>query len=334
MSFRERIWRQNHWKNTAFVAFAALSLGLGMPAPAYAEPRSDQVVKFIVPTTAGSPLDVMARFLANRLSGSMGQNMIVENKPGAGTTIGSKIVATANPDGNTLLFTSVSHAVSAAMYKHLDYDPVSDFSPVAAVANSSWVLVVSPNLPVKSVAELITYAKANPENLNFGFGVGTAPHLLGELFKAKSETSIVSIPYKGGAPALADLLSGQIHMLFGTTATLLPLIRDGKLRALATTSKTRNPDLPDVPTMTEAGLPGLTQSFWLGVLAPAHTPNDIIKKLNGYINATLKPAEVKTTMAKLGFEPSPGSSEDFAKFLAADVHTWASIVKSAGVKTN
>jgi tripartite-type tricarboxylate transporter receptor subunit TctC len=299
-----------------------------------AQPAPAKLIKFVVPTTAGSPLDVMARLLTARLSATTGQTAIVENRAGAGTTIGSKAVSSSVPDGTTLLFTSVSHAVSAAMYRKLDYDPVKDFAPVAMVAESSWVLVISPTVPAKSVAELVAYAKSHPGKLNFGFGAGTAPHLLGEVLKAISGVDIVSVPYKGGAPAQADLLAGQIQMNFGTTATLLPFIESGKLRALAVTGNTRSPDLPDVPTMAESGFPHLAQGFWLGVLAPAPTPSNIVTKLNNDINASLNTPEVTASMAKLGFNRTSTTAKTFATYLAADVERWSDLVRKSGVKTN
>lgn len=317
-------------------ALVALILGaiVGSSNPADAQSSSTRLIKFIVPTTAGSPLDVMARLLASRLSATTGQTTIVENRAGAGTTIGSKAVAAAAPDGTTLLFTSVSHAVSAAMYRKLDFDPVKDFAPVAMVADSSWVLVTTPAVPAKSVADLIAYAKAYPGKLNFGFGAGTAPHLLGEYLKATTGTDIVSVPYKGGAPAQADLLTGQIQLNFGTTATLLPFIESGQLRALAVTSSTRSPDLPAVPTMAEAGFPHLTLGFWLGVLAPARTPAATVENLNTGINASLKTPAVSASMAKLGFIRASATTSEFSKFLIADVRRWSEIVAKSGVPTN
>jgi tripartite-type tricarboxylate transporter receptor subunit TctC len=276
----------------------------------------------------------MARLLAARLSATTGQTTIIENRAGAGTTIGSKAVATSAPDGSTLLFTSVSHAVSAAMYRKLDFDPVTDFAPVAMVAESSWVLVISPTVPAKSVAELVAYAKSHPGKLNFGFGAGTAPHLLGEFLKGTSGVDIVSVPYKGGAPAQADLLTGQIQMNFGTTATLLPFIESGQLRALAVTSNTRSPDLPNVPTMAESGFPHLAQGFWLGVLAPARTPSSIVAKLNDDINKSLNTPETTASMAKLGFVRTSTTAKTFAAYLATDVQRWSELVKKSGVKTN
>ena len=324
-------------RNAALSGLAILMLGasiFGLQITAAAQSESSRFIKFVVPTTAGSPLDVMARLLAHRLSETIGRNTIVENRAGAGTTIGSKAVASAVPDGTTLLFTSVSHAVSAAMYRKLDFDPAKDFAPVAMVADSSWVLVISPAVPAKSLAELIAYAKAHPGKLNFGFGAGTAPHLLGEFFKATTGTNIVSVPYKGGAPAQADLLTGQIQMNFGTIATLHPFIESGQLRALAVTSRTRSPDLPDVPTMAESGLPHLTLGFWLGVLAPARTPAAIVEKLNADINASLNTPAVSASMAKLGFSRTSATTNEFAAFLLADVKRWSEIVRRSGVPTN
>lgn len=323
--------------SVATTSLAALIVGLltiGLHVTSGAQSASSRLIRFIVPTTAGSPLDVMARLLAHRLSETIGRNVIVENRPGAGTTIGSKVVASAAPDGTTLLFTSVSHAVSAAMYRKLDFDPINDFAPVAMVADSSWVLVVSPALPVRSIGDLIGYAKAHPGKLNFGFGAGTAPHLLGEYFKTITETNIISVPYKGGAPAQADLLTGQIQMNFGTIATLLPFIESGQLRALAVTSQARSSDLPDVPTMAEGGLPQLTLGFWLGVLAPARTSMAIVEQLNKDINSSLSTPAAAASMAKLGFSRIAATQKQFGSFLDSDVRRWSEIVSKSGIKTN
>ena len=220
----------------------------------------------IAPFTPGSPVDVVARLLAQHLSTELKQSVVVENRPGAGTTIGMKAAALAEPDGYTLLFQSSSLVVAPAMYKNLDYDPLKSFAPVANVAWGSWVTVVPPSLPVRSPQELIAYAKAHPGTLNFGFGQGTAPQLVGEWFNKTNGLQIASVPYKGGMQAITDMLGGTIQLNIGTTATLLPLIREGKIRAIAQWGKSRETDLPDVPTMIESGFPGLSLGFWVGTM--------------------------------------------------------------------
>src|SRR5262245_10704691 len=300
--------------------------------PAQAQPYPNRLVRIIAPYTPGSPNDVMARLLAQQLQASLGQPVIVDNRPGGGTTIGTKAVAAAQPDGYTLLFSSSSLVIDPALHDKADYDPLKDFAPVAFVASNSWALTITPELPAKSMQEFVAYAKANPGKLAFGFAQGTASQLVGERFKLLNGLDIVSVPYKGGALAVPDILGGRIQMYLPTPATGLPLIRDGKLRALAITSAARSPALPDVPTMAEVGLGELTLDFWAGRLAPAGTPPDVVTMLNAAINEHLKSAEMTATMSKLGFEAKIGSPQDFAAFIASELPRWAAIVKSSGVK--
>jgi tripartite-type tricarboxylate transporter receptor subunit TctC len=311
---------------------ALLASGLAAPSRAQAYPA--RPVKLIAPFTPGSPVDVAARLLAQHLSTQLGQSVVVENRPGGGTTIGMKAAALAEPDGYTLLFQSSSFVVAPAMYKNLDFEPTKSFAPVANVAWGSWVTIVPPSLPVKSPRELIAYAKANPGKLNFGYGQGTAPQLVGEWFHKSNGLEIASVPYKGGANAVTDLLGGAIHVNIGTLATLLPLIRAGKVRAIVNWSATRSPDLPDVPTMIESGFPGLSVGFWVGLWAPAGTPGPVIAKLNGATNAALRSAEMTAGMHRLGFEGRPGSPQDFAAFVASEAPRWAEFVKASGVRIN
>jgi tripartite-type tricarboxylate transporter receptor subunit TctC len=228
---------------------------------ASAQTYPSKPIKVIVPYTPGSPVDVLARVVTQQVSVRLGQSIVIDNRPGAGTTIGTKLAATADPDGYTLLIGATSFVLSFSLYPNLDYDPVKSFAPVAMLAYSPQVLVIAPSVPATTVREFVTYAKANPGQLNFGFGLGTLPHILGESFKAVTGTDIASIPYKGGAQAITDMLGGRIQMNFGTTATLLPLIQQGKVRALAVTTQARSKDLPDVPTMVESGLPELALTF-------------------------------------------------------------------------
>ena len=289
-------------------------------------------IKLIVPYTPGSPVDVLARVVTQQVSARLGQSIVIDNRPGAGTTIGTKLAASADPDGYTLLIGATSFILSFSLYPNLDYDPVKSFAPVAMLAHSPQVLVVAPSVPAVTVQEFIAYAKANPGKLNFGFGLGTLPQILGESFKAVTGTYIASIPYKGGAQAITDMLGGRIQMNFGTTATLLPLIQQGKVRALAVTTRTRSKDLPDVPTMVESGLPELALIFSAGLLAPAGTPADIIHKLNVETNEAMKTPELTASMAKLGFEPQIWPTENYAAFLVEEMRRWPPILKAAGVK--
>src|SRR5689334_6078395 len=318
-------------RRTFTLALAASALSA---RPALADQYPVRPIKMIAPFTPGSPVDVVARLLAQQLSTALPQSVVVENRPGAGTIIGMKAVTTADPDGYTLLFQSSSLVVAPAMYKNLDFDPVRSFAPVANVEWGSWVTVVPPQLPVHSPQELIAYAKAHPNTLNFGYGQGTAPQLVGEWFNKTNGLAIAGVPYKGGMQAITDMLGGTIQLNIGTTSTLLPLIQEGKIRAIAQWGKSREPDLPDVPTMIESGFPGLSLGFWVGLWAPAGTPEPIIERLNAAANAALDSAEMRQSMHRLGIAPSLGSVKDFAAFIADEAPRWADIVAKSGVQVN
>jgi len=313
------------------LALAASALG---SRPAFADKYPVRPIKMIVPFTAGSPVDVVARLLAQQLSTALPQPVVAENRPGAGTTIGMKAAAVAEPDGYTLLFQSSSLVVAPAMYKNMDYDPVKSFAPVANVAWGSWVTVVSPALPVRTPQELIAHAKANPDKLAFGYGQGTAPQLVGEWFHKTNGLAIASVPYKGGMQAITDMLTGAIHVNIGTTATLLPLIREGKIRAIAQWGTTREADLPEVPTMIESGFPGLSLGFWAGLWAPAGTPATVVDTLNGTTNRVLDRPDTRAAMQRLGVAPRIGSPKDFADFIADEAPKWRRIVEASGVQVN
>lgn len=306
----------------------------GMASPLAAQDLPKRPIKMIAPFTPGSPVDVAARLLAQHLSIALKQSVVVENRPGAGTTIGMKAASLAEPDGTTLLFQSSSFVVAPAMYKNLDYDPLKSFTPVANVAWGSWVTVVPPSLPVHSPQELMAYARAHPDTLNFGYGQGTAPQLVGEWFNKINNLKIASVPYKGGMQAITDMLGGTIQLNIGTTSTLLPLIREGKIRAIAQWGRTRETDLPDVPTMIESGFPGLSLGFWVGLWAPVSTPAPIVETLNAAANAALASPDMRASMTRLGIAPSIGSVKDFATFIADEAPRWADIVKVAGVQVD
>jgi tripartite-type tricarboxylate transporter receptor subunit TctC len=312
-------------------ALLAAIAALALAAPAFAQTYPSRVIKLVVPFTPGSPNDVMARLLTQHLAPRLGQAIVIDNKPGGGTAIGTKAAAMAEPDGYTLLFVSSSIALDRAMKKKVDYDPLKDFAPVATVNTTYWLLAVSPTLPVKTMAEFIAYTKAHPNTINFAATQGTAALLIAQMFKQLSAADVQIIPYKGGAAALPDFLGGRIQMLNPTPSTSIPLIRDGRMRALAITSPARIAELPDVPTVREVGLPALTLEFWAGVLAPAGTPPEIVGKLNAAINETLRSPEMKESMAKIGFDAKIGSPQDFAAFIAEEIPRWAEIVNSTGV---
>jgi tripartite-type tricarboxylate transporter receptor subunit TctC len=289
-------------------------------------------VRLVVPFPAGGTTDILARAVAQTLSEAWGQQVIVDNRPGAGGNIGSDLVAKSKPDGYTLLMGTVgTHAINPSLYKNMPYDHVKDFAPVILVAGVPNVLVVNPSLPVHSVPELIAYAKANPGKLNFASsGNGTSIHLSGELFKAMTGVEMTHVPYKGSAPALTDLIGGQVQLMFDNLPSSLPFIKAGKLRALAVTSGARAAALPDLPTLAESGLPGFEASSWFGVLAPAGTPRDIVAKLNGAIAGWLASPEAKEKLLAQGAIAAGGAPDDFARHIGAETSKWAKVVKASG----
>jgi tripartite-type tricarboxylate transporter receptor subunit TctC len=315
-----------------FVAGTIFGLIFGA-AQAGAQDYPSRPVKVIVPTPPGGPVDVVGRITANYLQTALGQPFVVENRSGAGNTIGSKDVAEATPDGYTLLFSAASGLIIAPLlHPDAGYDPLKSFDPIALVGSTSSILVVNPSVPAHSVAELVAYAKANPGKVNFSSGgIGVLPHLIGELFKARAGIDIVHVPYKGGAPSITDLMAGNVQMTFETTSVLLPLIQAGKLRALAVTSEKRIPQLPDVPTMIESGYPNFVTVAWTGLLAPAHTPQPIIAKLNGAINQGLKSPEFTGALAKITVDPLGGTPADFTQTMQTELARWTPLVKSLGL---
>jgi tripartite-type tricarboxylate transporter receptor subunit TctC len=310
-----------------------LALALTFAAPAFAQTYPTRPIRIIVPTPAGGPVDVMARLLANTLPPVLGQNVIVENKPGAGNILGSKYVASAEPDGYTLMVSAASGLImSPLIYKNAGYDATS-FAPVALIAETPQVLVVNPDLPVKTVADLVAYAKANPGKLNYSTGgIGTLPHLTAEYFKRLTGTQIVHVPYKGGGPALMGVVAGETQMTFDTIATSLQLVRDGRLRALAMVGSKRVADLPDVPTMPESGYQTVTTGAWMALLAPAATPPAIIAKLNAATNAALATDVMKNALAKLGAQPRGGSPKDLADHLQSELVKWKPVIDGLDLK--
>jgi tripartite-type tricarboxylate transporter receptor subunit TctC len=281
-------------------AIAVSVLGAAAVRPCHAQSYPNKLIRIILPYTAGSPNDVLARLVTPALSTHLGQTVVLDNRPGGGTSIGTRAAITAEPDGYTLLFSnSPVHFIAPLVNKTFTYDALKDFVPIAAVGTSSNVLVIVPSIPAKTLPEFVAYAKANPGKLNFGFGQGTLPHLIGALFKLETGIEFASIPYKGGAQAVTDMLGGQIHMNFGTTSTLLPLIHDGRLRALAVTSAVRSTDLPEVPTMRESGYPNVTTASYYGILGPAGLPTDIVERINRGVNESLKSRELIAAMANV-----------------------------------
>jgi tripartite-type tricarboxylate transporter receptor subunit TctC len=312
---------------------SVLALGLNRAGFAQEQLYPDRPIKLVVPFPAGGPTDIMGRIAGQLVSSALGQNVVVENRPGAGGTIGSQDVARANADGYTLLLGGTNtNAINAAIYKNLNYDPVNDFMPVASIAVDSSALVISPSIPAKTVQEFVSYLKDRPGKLTCGAVLGIAPHVMVEYFKVVTGTNMVFVPYKGGPALIPDLLGGQIQMTFGAKSLFLPYIQSGKLRALAVTSDTRWPELPDVPTMRECGFANFPAYQWFLVLAPARTPAAVIDKLNVAINDGLKSPDVQAQLAKLGTEPRIRSRQDLVKFMAEEAQQWAKMVSSADIK--
>ena len=314
----------------------ALCFGVGVVCHAAdADHYPAKTIKMLVPFPPGGATDRMARLVGQRLASNVGQPVIIENQPGGAGIVAARSVAGANPDGHTLLFTGVgAFLVRPLLLRSVDFDPISSFSPIATVATVSSVLVVSPDVPFRNIPELVASAKASPGKLTYGSAIGIAPHLMMELFKFRTGTDIVHVPYKGGAQVLADLMAGHIQMTINDKSVLLQFLGDGRLRALAVTSTARWPELPDVPTMIESGIADMPTDIWMGLFAPANTPAAVVGRLNSVINDGLRSAEMREQFAKAGFETKAGTPQDFAVLIASDTRKWAKIVKLTGVKVD
>jgi tripartite-type tricarboxylate transporter receptor subunit TctC len=315
-------------------AITLLLSPLGWHGAAAQDKYPSRVVRIIVPTPAGGPVDVMARLVANQISPALGQSVIIDNRGGAGNTIGSAEAARATPDGYTLLYSSSSGLVIAPMLqKSAGYDPLKSFDPVALVAATANILVVHPSVPAKSVRELVADAKAHPGTINFSSGgIGTLPHLIGEYFKSRSGIDVIHVPYRGGGPSIQDVVAGHIQYTFEGISVLLPLIQSGQLRALAVTSQKRSPLLPDVPTMIESGFPDFSTSAWTGLLAPSGTPPEVIARLNGTVNVALQGAEMKAALGRLAGDALGGPPQELTKIIESDIGKWAPIVKALNLQ--
>jgi tripartite-type tricarboxylate transporter receptor subunit TctC len=317
----------------ALLVLLAVVFGTLAADPSCAQTFPNHVVRIMVPFPAGGPTDLLARHAAQRLSTILGQGVIVENEAGAGGRTGTQAVARANPDGYTLLLGGTnSNAMAAALYKTLGYDPIRDFVAVAAIATDSNALVVNPAVPAKTIAELVSYAKANPGKLTSGAALGIFPHFALELLKVRTGIDMVFVPYKGAAPAITDLLGGQIQVGAAAKSVLLPHIQAGKLHPLAVTSMARWPELPEIPTMLESGFAGYPSEIWFGLLAPAATPGPTVASLNAAINQCLQSADLREAFAKLGLEVKIGTPGDFAAAIADDAREWEGIVQETGIK--
>jgi tripartite-type tricarboxylate transporter receptor subunit TctC len=310
------------------------ALGLGAFGPAQAQDYPTRAITLVIPFAPGGSTSIVGRGIAEKMSELLGEKVVVDNRPGAGGTVGTRAVAKSDPDGYTLLLGYTGTlAIGPSLYKNPGYDPRKDFAPIGLIGNAPNSLVVHPSFPVRTVAELIGYAKANPGKVNFGSaGAGTASHITGEYFARAAGVTLVHIPYKGTGPALTDLLGGHILMAFAPIPASHSNIAAGKLRALAVTSTARSSLLPDVPTMAEAGLPGFDASLYYGLAAPAGTPRPIIDKLNKVLRDALASDEVKKQLSNDGTEITPGTPEAYADFVDRDEKKWSQLLKVSGVE--
>ena len=314
-------------------AVAIAAAGVVAQGAAHAQAYPTKPIRMIVPYATGGSTDQTARIVAKSLSARLGQQVIVDNRAGAGGALGHEMVAKAPADGYTLLFSAAGPlTVTPHMYAKLAYDPIKSFEPITLVATQPLLLVVRPGLPVNSVADLIREAQARPGKLSYGsFGTGSAAHLAGEYFKSLAKVDMVHVPYKGSGPALVDLVGGQIDLMFDVFSTSAPLVKAGKLRPLAITSTERSPQLPDVPTMQQAGVSGFDAGTWFGLLAPAGTPAPIIQQLSRAMGAVLQESELRETLAAQGAVVRGGTPAEFRRFFLSEYEKWGGIVKAAGI---
>jgi len=313
----------------ALAALLLPALGSGAALAGY----PDRIVKIVVPFAPGGGTDVIARTLAQEMARDLGVSVIIENKPGAGTIIGTQAVAASEPDGYTLLMGTFSHAVNLSLNPKLPYDPHKDFAPVALIARSFNFVVVNPKSPIKSIADLIAAAKAEPEKLSYGtYGTGTSAHLAGELFKNMAGVNLTTVPYKGAAPAITDLIGGQIQVMFTTVASAASLIEAGQLRALAVTSVERSPAFPQLPTVAEAGVPGYAAESWYGLFAPAKTPADIIDRLNKSAAVAVQSEVFKKLGVNEGLAVVARPPAELDRYVRGEEERWRKVIEEAGIK--
>jgi tripartite-type tricarboxylate transporter receptor subunit TctC len=313
------------------IAFAFLVASLAA-AEAQAQTWPSKPVRYIVPFPPAGATDILARIMAEKLSGPLGQSVVVENRPGAAGNVGTEFVAKSAPDGYTILQLTVAQSISATLYEKLNYSLEKDLTPAAMIALVPNVMIVNPSVPAKSVAEFIALARSRPGKINFASsGSGTSIHMSAEMFKMLAGVDIVHIPYKGSGPALADLMGGQVDVMFDNLTSSIGLIRSGKLRALAVTTSARYPELPDVPTVQET-VPGYEATAWFGIVAPGGTPREVVMRINGEVNKALAHADVKEKLAQQGALARSWTPEEFGSFIHNEVVKWAKVVKASGAK--
>jgi len=318
-----------------FHALKACALAaLALSAAAHAQVYPAKPIRMIVAYPPGGGTDIVGRMLAQKLSESLGQSVVVENRGGASGNIGTELAARAAPDGYTILMGNVApNAINVSLFKDLPFDPVADFAPVSLVASTPNILVVHPSTPARTVKEVIALAKAKPGTLNFASaGAGSSSHLAGELFRILARADIVHVPYRGAGPAMVDVLSGQVQLYFATMPAAMPHVKAGKLAAVAVTSARRSQALPDLPTIAESGVPGYEASTWYGVLAPARTPSAVVARLHGDIVKILADAALHARLADQGFDPVGSSPEEFGAYIKTEILKWGKVIRDAGIR--
>lgn len=314
------------------VALAAIAVCLATGAPAQ-DRYPSRPIRLLVPFPAGGPVDVMGRLVAQHLSTALGQQVLIDNRPGAGATIAGKAAATAEPDGYTLLVGSAAtFAIGPTLYPNAGYDPATAFAPIAFVSSVPYVMITRPQAAQRTIPELVAYAKANPGKLNFGIPNGAPPHMLAAWFRNATGTDIVIVPYRGASILLTDMIGGQVDLGFETTSVTFSHVHEGKVHALGVATTARLPELPDVPTMIESGVPDFIASSWTGIVAPAGTPREIVNRLNAEVNAGVNSPQMRERFKQLGAVANPGTPEDFAAFIAKERPKWVNMVKLSGVQ--
>jgi tripartite-type tricarboxylate transporter receptor subunit TctC len=320
-------------KARAWVAALTGAIVLGVVAPVFAQNYPNKPIKLVVTFAAGGGADFVARVVAAKLGEALGQSVVVDNRAGAGGAIGAEAAAKSAADGYTLLLGAAGTMTILPNLQKVPFDSMNDFAPVGLVGSSPFVLAVAPSIPANSVAELTALAKANPGKLNYGSsGTGGAPHLAGELYESVTGVDMVHVPYKGLAPAITDLLAGQLQVLFADVGLIAPHLKAGKLKGLAVTGATRSSVLPELPTMIEAGVPGYQAGTWYGILAPAGTPAPVVARLNTELQKIVAMPEIKSQFAAQGIEPAGGTPEQFAALIRDDSAKWGKLIKAANIK--
>jgi tripartite-type tricarboxylate transporter receptor subunit TctC len=314
------------------MTIAVVSCGVLAASAVPAQSYPTKPVRMIAASSPGSAVDIVARIVAQKLAEQIGQQVIVDNRAGAGGNLGAELAAKAAPDGYTLFMGTPAHAINTGLYRKLNYDLVRDFAPVSQVTSGQYAIVVHPSLPVKTVKELIALARAKPGQLNYASaGSGNATHLAGELFNSVARVKLVHVPYKGSGPALTDLVGGQVQVMFGNLTAVLPQVKTGRIRALAVTGEKRSAAAPELPTVLEAGVPGYVVISWFGVLAPAATPRELIMRLNADLARAMSVPDIRERLGGEGAEPAVSTPEQFAAFIKAEIAQWTKVIKDAGI---